>query len=248
MWKRLVWCFLASLVAVGLLACRSPAGDSVKGSPARPEVGGVLRVIGNGAPELRSPSVHVAQQDAGKAAEADIKAQLEGFVSRFVLPDGEPLKDRMARDAKSREAVGKVLSSYKVLDTLYFSDGALDVVVELSLDSLVRAATGEAAKPAAAPAIETILDARQVKGFVPGGAPVLLRKDGTALLEGKGSPVAVSYATSLDAARGLAKEKPVILTLDADALSRGGLVIPASDAERIKKAGLGTVAIVPPIP
>lgn len=246
---------LKGLIAGMVIACGVKVAQGEKGlidkdSGGKPsEVTGVLRVIGNGAPDLRSPSVHVAQQDAGRAAEAGVLADFRQLVEAMRLPEGGAVGKKLAQDEALSKRLEKVLSSYRVIDRRYYSDGSMDIIAELSLYDVIAAIEGTGGKKASAlgkPTAEVIVDARSVKKYRPSLYPRLLGADGRVLLESKPKEGLISFATSIDAARSIASRDATVLRLDEDALSGGDLVIPDAEAESLARAGAARVVIVPP--
>jgi hypothetical protein len=235
---------------LGLAACTSNPSIIDKPSPVATETkantreGATIIVIGNGAPDLRSPSVHVAQQDAQTAAQKDLTLRLAHFINALQMPDGETIAAKVKRDPTLQTKLNTLLESYRIVDKRYFSDGSMDMVAELSVSALVSVVSGVAEKKEKLPALTLIIDARKVKGLPLQLSPRLQDSKGAALFTPEKAQQ-ISTATSIDAARALAKKAPLI-TLSAEALSGNSVIIPDSELERCNKAGASSIIFVPP--
>ena len=235
---------------LALAACSSNKSPVDKPSPVAVETktntreGATIVVIGNGAPDLRSPSVHVAQQDAQTAAQKDLTLRLARFINALQMPDGETIAAKAKRDPALQSKLTALLESYRIVDKRYFSDGSMDMVAELSVSALVSVVSGATEKKEKLPALTLIIDARKVKGLPLLLSPRFQDSKGAALFAEVKTPQ-VSTATSIDAARALAKKAPLI-TLSAEALSGDSVIIPDAELEKFNKAGASSIIFVPP--
>jgi hypothetical protein len=241
---------LKTLLALCIIFAACRAGDTTS-EKARPIAGNdkptresaSLVVIGNGAPELRSPSVHVAQQDAQNAAEKDVQLRMKNFVKQLRFSQGVTVADKLSQDQALEKRIDKLIAEHKTIDKLYFSDGSMDLIASLSLPALLSAITGDPESKESLPPATLIIDARKVAGYAPSLVPAIKNSEGKPLFTSK-HPV-ISFATSIDAARTLAKGAAII-TLSENALSDNELVLSSGDAEKVSKAGASALVIVSP--
>jgi hypothetical protein len=241
---------LCMALLLGLAACSSNKNPVDKPSPVATETkaatreGATIVVIGNGAPDLRSPSVHVAQQDAQTAAQRDLTERLARFINALQLPDGETVAAKVKRDPTLQGKLDTLLKGYRIVDKRYFSDGSMDLIAELPISALVSVVSGAAEKKEKLPELSLIIDARKLKGLPLRLSPTFIDSKGAALFAESKAPQ-LSIATTIDAARALAKRAPLI-TLSAEALSGGSVIIPDAELERCTKAGASSIIFVPP--
>jgi hypothetical protein len=212
--------------------------------PKATRAGATIVVIGNGAPDLRSPSVHVAQQDAQTTAQKDLTESLGRFINALQMPDGETIAAKIKRDPSLQTKLNTLQESYRVIDKRYFSDGSMDMIAELSISALFSTVSGTTEKKEKLPELSLIIDARKVKGLPLKLSPTFQDSKGAALFAEAKTPQ-ISIATTIDAARALARKAPLI-TLSAEALSGGSVIIPDAELEKLNKAGASAIIFVPP--
>ncbi len=231
----------------------------------------VIKCKGNGAPNLDAPTIAVARLGAERAAKADaLRNILEAI--RGVKVDGNgSAGDLLKKDPALTAKVQGVAKNFKVTDTRYFSDGGVEVDVEMTIDAVAdalippkpEAAKAEPAKVEPSKKSDEgptglIIDASAVKP-APALAPRVLDETG-AEVYGPGSVSAhrsgvtgyASYARDVDAARkdGRVKDKPMVVkALRLASAGSPDVVISAEDAAKLKGATAlsdGRVVIVIP--
>jgi hypothetical protein len=203
--------------------------------------GATIVVIGNGAPELRSPSVHVAQQDAQNAAQGDVTGRMERFINAIQMPDGETIEAKSKRDANIKTKIDKLIQNHKTIDKRYFSDGSMDLIAEVSITALVSAATGAAEKKERSPDVELIIDARKAKTATLTLLPVFQNSKGETLFTELKTPQ-MSLATTIDAARSMAKKAPVVVVTETS--PEGRLLVADANWDKITKINAPSIVVV----
>jgi hypothetical protein len=213
----------------------------------------VVRCSGSGAPNLRDAqsNVAVARIGAERAAKLDAIRNCLEALKGVRISGGATVGGAMAGDPALRSRVEGVVKGFKVVDKpRYFSDGGVEMDVEVPLDGVGEAVLPPAPDPAARPspapggATGLLVDARG-KGVVPGLAPRVLDENGqevysagTVAPEARKSRGPVAYARDPDAARrDLAErigDRPMVVrALRADGAD---VVIANADAEALRKA------------
>jgi len=219
----------------------------------------VVRCSGAGAPNLRDAqgNVAVARIGAERAAKLDAIRNCMEAVKGVRIQGSETVGGAIAGDPALRARVEGVVKGFKVVDKpRYFSDGGVEMDVEVPLDGVAEAvlppAREGAAAAAAAPGDETglLVDAAGT-GVVPALAPRLLDEQlgevyGAASLGAaarhKTGPAA--YARDAAAARKqlqarLGDRPRVVKALRAVGAD---LVIPDADAAELRKGPPGYLA------
>lgn len=212
----------------------------------------VVRCSGSGAPNLRDAqgNVAVARIGAERAAKLDAIRNCLEAVKGVRISGAATVGGAMAGDPALRSRVEGVVKGFKVVDKpRYFSDGGVEMDVEVPLEGVAEAvlppAQDTGGRPAPAPGAGTglIVDARG-KGAAPGLAPRILDENGqevysagTVTPEARKSRGPVAYARDPDQARkDLAErigDRPVVLR----ALRAAGadVVIANDDADALRK-------------
>ncbi len=173
---------IAALMVALAPAAATPAEPGTVDWPA-----GVLRCTGTGAPNLRAAqgNVAVARVGAERAARLDaLRNCLEGLKGVRVS-SGETVGGAVAGDAAVRARVEGVVRGFRVVGKpRYFSDGGVEMDVEVPLDGVAEALLPPAAAakeplgaPAPAAATGLLVDARGT-GLEPALAPRLLDEKG----------------------------------------------------------------------
>ncbi len=93
----------------------------------------VIVVTGTGAPNLKADNVAVARIGAERAAKLDALRNLLETIKGVRIDSTKTIADEMEKDNTIRAKVEGIVRGFKVVDTKYFSDGGVDVVVELPL-------------------------------------------------------------------------------------------------------------------
>lgn len=144
----------------------------------------VLRVTGDGPPDVKASNPSQARLGAERSAKEDAFKDLLEQVKGVRLRADRTVGDEMARE-ETRLKVEQVLRGYKVVQTRFFSDSGVQLEVEVPLGALtsVLVATEPTSKDAqpkkAAKAKHTglVVDARKL-GLVPMLAPRVLDASG----------------------------------------------------------------------
>lgn len=214
----------------------------------------VVRCSGSGAPNLRDAqsNVAVARIGAERAAKLDAIRNCLEALRGVRISGGATVGGAMAGDPALRSRVEGVVKGFKVVDRpRYFSDGGVEMDVEVPLEGVAEAvlpppAPDAAARPAPAPGGATglLVDARG-KGLVPALAPRVLDENGQEIYsagsvapEARKSRGPVAYARDPDAARKELAERIGDRPMVIRALRAQGadVVIASADAEALRQA------------
>ena len=255
MMKRSWSCLLVlCLVALPVFASAQNAAEVTEGDLKvdHGQVNWTERTIvatGSGAPDLKAANVAVARLGAERVAKLDALRNIMEALKGVRVSSEVTVENEMVTNSKMRTKVEGVARRFKVTRTKYYSDGGVDLVVQMSLDgplasTLVK--TGEAPKAAEAPNSGVIIDARGLKAM-PALAPRLLDEGGGVLyssealskesLEANG---VVGYFKDFDAAKKNERVGAKPLTVKALKLaddSKTDVVLSNVDAEKLKAAG-----------
>jgi len=251
--RRSLW---GMLLAVPLTAlgqgkeAKSPkptAAAAMKTAPGAPGVnweGQVLRATGAGAPDLKASNPGQARLGAERIARLAAAQSLLEQAGRLQIS-----AERTVADALSQEDVQKrvdaAVGGYKVVARRFFSDGGVEIDVELPLAALGAAlASPSSAEPVIAinatgakKYTGLVVDARGL-GVKPVLSPRLLDDRGKALYgaaaltsEGRASTGVAAWFQSLDAAKkaALVGEKPLVVKATG---SKGSDLVLASDGAK----------------
>jgi hypothetical protein len=253
---------LIALVLTPALALAAPQPQH-RGSQATPDwQNQIIKATGQGAPDIRrqqSPSASRIQ--AEKAAELDALRIILTKVRGLQLQAGKTVGQQLDSNSELDAQVQGVVRNYKITDRRYFSDGGVEVDVEVAMGDVLAELLGSdvgsklaQAKPAAAsPYSGLVVDAHSLK-VAPALAPHIVDQSGQAVY----GPENVSsdsvklhgvagYLKELGAAQKNSRvgEKPLVVK----ALKAMGpdLTISDADAAKIRDAGFlaeGRVIIV----
>jgi hypothetical protein len=169
----------------------------------------VVRCTGTGVPNTRDPSANVAvvRVAAERAAKVDAQRNCLELLKGVTVSSGQTVGGAMS-DAAVKSAVEGTLRGFRQTEKRYYSDGGVEVDVEVALDGVADAVLPKtAAAPAPAGPSALVVDASGLK-VAPALAPRLLDEAGKELYGAaslgeaarKGTGVA-AYARSLDGAR-----------------------------------------------
>ena len=208
-----------------------------------------ITATGSGAPNLKAPNVAVARLGAERAAKMDALRNILEAVKGVRVSGVESAGSRMDAAPEVKAKVEGIVRRFKVLDTKYYSDGGVDVIVEVALDgvlteTLVSEAGAKAASSSADPSGTTgvIINAKGL-GVTPALAPRILNDKGQEIY---GSNLVTAdavkkhgvagYSKSLDSAirDSRVADKPLIVR--AQKLSAAGgsdVVISGEDAAKV---------------
>jgi hypothetical protein len=226
-----------------------------------------ITATGSGAPDLKAPNVAVARLGAERVAKLDALRNILETLKGVRVTAEVTVENEMVTGSKMRSKIEGVARRFKVLRTKYYSDGGVDLVVQMSLDgqlasTLLKSDTKAAQIPKSGEAKHTglVIDSRGLKA-VPALAPRVLDEGGKevynseflekAALEDNG---VVGYFRDLNAAKKNKRVGKNPLILKAMGLSKDtktDMVLSNADAEQLRdpQANLaylskGKVAIV----
>lgn len=242
-------------------ATQAPAG-AAKPAPGVNWEGQVLRATGAGAPDMKASSPAQARLGAERAAQMDAFRNLLAQVKGIQVSAGKTVGDALSADEVKAKVEG-VIRGYKVVGKRYFSDGGVELDVEVPL-AAITAAVLDAQQPAggaeaSAPAVALntsgakkntglVVDARGL-GVKPALAPRLLGPDGKALYsaealsdEARQTSAVAAYMAGLDQAKKsvLVGDKPLVLK--ADKADGSDLVLSAEAVKQLAAIHNGFLA------
>jgi hypothetical protein len=210
-----------------------------------------ITATGSGAPDLKAANVAVARLGAERVAKLDALRNILETLKGVRINSEVTVQNEMVTNEKMRTTIEGVARHFKVLRTKYYSDGGVDLVVQMSLDGELASAliksgakTSELSNATGQPKnTGLIIDARGI-GVIPALAPRVLNESGTVLyssdyvdpksLEANG---VVGYFRNLDSAKKnarVAAEPLVIKALKHPADSKTDIVISNVDAGKLQ--------------
>jgi hypothetical protein len=189
---------------------------------------------------------------ATKAAKMDAQRNLVEALKGVAVTSGAPAATVMQMN-EVRTKVEGVVKDFEIVDTKYFNDGGVDVIVRMTLDGkLAEALLPDAgskamkAKPAADGSTAVIIDAKGL-GIVPALAPKVFDESGKEIFSAAvvqkdklREHGVCAYARDLDAAKAdkRAGTKPVVVKAQKLAQgSKNDVVIGSKDAAAFAGAG-----------
>ena len=223
------------LLAVAVCAAFVARADDAKTKEAKAQpgvnwAGQVVRATGAGAPDLNTRTPAQARLGAERAARADALRNLIAQVKGISVDGSRKVGDLMEKD-EIRTRVEGLVRGYKIVDKRYFSDGGLEVEIEVPLALLtdvldpdatqVLANAAATAKSAEPKVTGVVIDARGLK-LTPSLLPRLIGDDGKPVYSidslsadaRKQSAVAAWVGSLDDAHKSLkAGEKPLVVKL-----------------------------------
>lgn len=104
-----------------------------------------IRCKGSGAPPATASNISQARLLAERAAKLDAMRNILETLKGVQITGARSASDALA-DSSVKTKVEGVLSNFKVVDTRYFSDGGVEVDVEMPLDGLTSLIVPEGAK------------------------------------------------------------------------------------------------------
>jgi len=209
-----------------------------------------ITATGSGAPDLKAQNVAVARLGAERVAKLDALRNILETLKGVRLNSDVTVKNEMLTSSKMRSKIEGIARRFKVLKTKYYSDGGVDVTVQMSLDGQVASTLLDSGSkladiPASGAAKNTglIIDARGLKAL-PALGPKLMDEGGQVLysaefldkasLESNG---VVGYFKDMGAAKKAKRVGASPLVLKALKLSAEGktdLVLSNADAQRLR--------------
>jgi hypothetical protein len=115
-------------------------GDSVTQTVGHGQIDWSQKTItatGSGAPNLKAPNVAVARLGAERAAKMDALRNILEAVKGVRISGDESAGEMMEDAPEVKARIEGIVRKFKVLDTKYYSDGGVDVVVQVPIDGLL---------------------------------------------------------------------------------------------------------------
>lgn len=210
-----------------------------------------ITATGSGAPSLKAPNVAVARLGAERAAKMDAFRNIIEAVKGVQVSGGESAGAKMSASSELTAKVEGIVRNFKVLDTKYYSDGGVDLVVQVPLDGVLTAALlpeagSKAAQATGSPGEVTgvIINAKGL-GLKPALAPKVLDAGGKAVYgagiaakDAVGRHGVAAYSSSLESAMKDKRvaDKPLIVKATKAATPSGSdVVISNEDATKLAK-------------
>lgn len=213
-----------------------------------------ITATGSGAPDLQDPrakqNVAVARLGAERVAKLDALRNILEALKGVQISSESTVEKEMVTNDKMRTKLEGVARNFKVIRTKYYSDGGVDVVVQMSLDgplgsSLVPPGSKGGALPSNGSAKHTglVIDARGFK-VIPALAPRLLDEAGKSLYDSEFIEQAVleangvlGYFRDLESAKTTKRVGSNPLVLKALKLKEGSMtdiVLSNADADKLR--------------
>lgn len=206
----------------------------------------VLRATGFGAPDLKATNPGQAKLGAERAAKADASRRLLEQAKVLPITAGRTVGDALTQD-EVRGRVEDALKTYKVVGKRFFSDGGMELDVELPLAALTSAVVPAPEKPLA---LNTEGEAKYTGLIVDasglGTRPVLAPR----LLDATGKPLygpeslsasaritqgVAAWAGTVDDAKKSPRAGDTPLVVKAERLQGSDLVLAGDDAKKLSE-------------
>lgn len=241
---------LTLLVPLGFAYGEGKGATKVEGDPKpTPGVnwgGQTVKATGAGAPDVKATSPAQARLGAERAALLDAMRNLLAQVKGIQVSAGKTMGDAMAKDEVKAKVEG-LIRGYKVVGKRYYSDGGVEVDVEVPLSLLTDVIDPEPAQQQLAvskpdadkSSTGLVIDARGLK-VTPALSPRVLDVGGKALYsvdslsaDARKSTGVASYVQSLEEAKKSMKagEKPLVIK--ATKAEGTDLVLAADDVKKL---------------
>ncbi len=256
--KRLLTLVLVALPVVGLAQEKAGkekllAGDP-KGASSVNWGGQTIKATGAGAPDLSVKNPAQARLGAERAALLDAMRNLLAQVKGIQINAETKVGDAMKDDAIKTRVEG-LLRGYRVGDKRYFSDGGVEVDIEVPVALLTEVFDPEPIQVLAGLKVEgektntgLVIDARGLK-VIPALAPRLLDDAGKALYsvdslspEARKVSGVASYVQTLDEAKKSQKAGDKPLVLKATKANGTDLQLNSADALKLLATNAGFLA------
>jgi hypothetical protein len=228
--------FLGLFVLIGLPTWAQAEEPGVSEKIGHGEVNWAERTIvatGSGAPNLKAENAAVARLGAERAAKMDALRNILETVKGIRVATGKTVGQEMAENEVIKSAVEGICKNFKVVDTKYYSDGGVDVVVKMMLTGpLAKAVLPTTTKREVRVEGEKkysglIVDARGL-GARPAVAPRILDEQGNEIYglsvvpDDKAAEQGIAlYAKDVDSAKTNAAAGSTPLVVKAKALAQG---------------------------
>jgi hypothetical protein len=244
-----------ALITLPVLCWAAEAAKEKDTKNAKPEAGvnwagAVIKATGAGAPDMKASSPAQARLGAERAAQMDAFRNLLAQAKGIQISAGKTVADEMASNDEIRGKVEGVIRGYKIAAKRYFSDGGVEMDVEVPLAALTElvlpaatpAATQEASAPKKADKKHTglVVDARGLK-LTPALAPRLLDEAGKSLYgaealstEARKSQNVAAYVQGLDEAKKLNRVGDRPLVVKAKKADGTDLVLASDEVKKIE--------------
>ncbi len=209
-----------------------------------------ITATGSGAPDLKAPNVAVARLGAERVAKLDALRNILETLKGVRINSDVTVKNEMVTSSKMRTKIEGLVRSFKVLKTKYYSDGGVDLVVQMSLDgplaSTIVQEPGKKSQEVSSSGIAKntglVIDARDLK-LIPALAPKIMDESGKVVyssefvtkdaLEQNG---VVGYFRSVEAAKKAKRvgDKPLVIkALKTASDGKTDIVLSNADAEKL---------------
>ncbi|MEW5848085.1 MAG: hypothetical protein AB2A00_04695 [Myxococcota bacterium] len=244
---------LALQLAVAHAADAPPAGGAAVQKIGHGEINwsdGYITATGSGAADTKAANVAVARLGAERAAKLDAFRNILETLKGANVTSKVTAGDEMSSNGAVKAKVEGLIKNFKVVDTKYYSDGSVDVVVRVDIkgdlaDALIPDPAKAVAVPSQGAAKNTglIINAKGLSA-VPAMSPRVVDEAGN---EVYGAAVVTEaaakengiagYVKDMEAAQGHGRVKGTPLVVRAIKLAPGGktdLVISNADAEKLR--------------
>lgn len=219
-----------------------------------------IKCKGQASPNPNATSISAARIGAERAAKLDAMRNILETLKGVEVAGAKTAADAMT-DPGVRTRVTGMIKNFIVTDTRYYSDGGVEVDVQMPLDGLVGALVPEAAKAAATPASAPtstglVVDASDLK-VSPALAPRVIDESGKEVYgPAEADPAKVkdgmaAYAKDLSSAQKdprVGSQPTTVKAMSVSKDSPSDIVISNDDAKKARDAKLadGNVVIVVP--
>ena len=210
---------------------------------------GTITATGSGAPSLKAANVAVARLGAERAAKMDAWRNILEAIKGARVEAGQSVASMMTDSPQVKSRIEGIVRNFKIIDTKYYSDGGVDVIVQMPMTGVLLNTllpdAGKAAADKAAPSDVTgvVVNARGL-GATPALAPRILDEQGNVLFSASHvnrnaalqSGIA-AYAKSIDKASKdtrVAGNPSIIKAVKISEPGSSDLVVGPEDAEKIK--------------
>ena len=226
-----------------------------KASPGPNWSGQVVKATGAGAPDMKATSPAQARLGAERAAQLDAFRNLLAQVKGLQISAGKKMDDAMAKDEIKAKVEG-IVRGFKITGKRYFSDGGVEIDVEVPLAMLTDVIDPEPAQQQLATKTEgesantgLVIDARGLK-VTPALAPRLLANPDAKVVysvdslspDARKSSGVASYVQSLDEAKKSMKAGDKPLVIKATEAKGTDLVLAADDLQKLNATNTSFLA------
>lgn len=227
-----------------------------KADPGVNWAGQIVRATGSGAPDVRAATPAQARLGAERAALLDAFRNLLAQVRGIQVSAGKTMNDAMADDS-IRAKVEGLVRGYKVAGKRYYSDGGVEVDIEVPLalltdvvdpDGAPAQSAAQEKPPAESTATGLVIDAGGLK-VTPALAPRVLDEAGSPLYtvdslsaEARKKSGVAAYVDSVEAAKKSMKagEKPLVVK--AAKVAGTDVMLSSDDAKKLTQLSAASLA------